>query len=58
MSMSFFLSRRALKPAAHSGMPRWQDLLFIKLCRSANDATDRSRRGGWWKWERTSRSKA
>ena len=25
MSTSFFLSRRALKPAAHSGMPRWQD---------------------------------
>ena len=30
MSTSFFLSRRALKPAAHSGMPRWQDLLFIR----------------------------
>ena len=40
MSTSFFLSRRALKPAAHSGMPRWQDLLFIRLSRSANDATD------------------
>jgi KUP system potassium uptake protein len=40
MSTSFFLSRRALKPAAHSGMPRWQDLLFIALSRSANDATD------------------
>ena len=26
--------------AAHSGMPRWQDLLFIRLSRSANDATD------------------
>src|SRR5262249_12764228 len=25
MSTSFFLSRRALKPAKHSGMPRWQD---------------------------------
>ena len=24
MSTSFFLSRRSLKPAAHSGMPRWQ----------------------------------
>ena len=22
------------------GMPRWQDLLFIRLSRSANDATD------------------
>ncbi|HEY0236666.1 MAG TPA: KUP/HAK/KT family potassium transporter, partial [Afipia sp.] len=40
MSTSFFLSRRALKPAVHSGMPRWQDLLFIALSRSANDATD------------------
>jgi len=40
MSTSFFLSRRALKPAAHSGMPRWQDHLFIGLSRTANDATD------------------
>ncbi len=40
MSTSFFLSRRTLKPAAHSGMPRWQDRLFIGLARSANDATD------------------
>jgi len=29
-----------LKPAAHSGMPRWQDRLFIGLTRVANDATD------------------
>jgi KUP system potassium uptake protein len=40
MSTSFFLSRRSLKPAAHSGMPRWQDRLFILLTRAANDATD------------------
>ena len=40
MSTSFFLSRRALKPAAKSGMPRWQDRLFISLARTANDATD------------------
>ena len=40
MSTSFFLSRRSLKPAAHSGMPRWQDRLFILLARVANDATD------------------
>ena len=40
MSTSFFLSRRSLKPAAKSGMPRWQDRLFIQLARSANDATD------------------
>ena len=36
MSTSFFLSRRALKPAAHSGMPRWQDRLFIGLAKSAS----------------------
>jgi KUP system potassium uptake protein len=40
MSTSFFLSRRALRPAAHSGMPRWQDHLFIGLAKSASDATD------------------
>ena len=40
MSTSFFLSRRSLRPAPHSGMPRWQDRLFIRLARSANDATD------------------
>lgn len=40
MSTSFFLSRRSLKPAVRSGMPRWQDRLFIMLTRSANDATD------------------
>jgi KUP system potassium uptake protein len=40
MSTSFFLSRRALRPAARSGMPKWQDQLFIRLARSANDATD------------------
>ena len=40
MSTSFFLSRRSLKPAAHSGMPQWQDRLFILLAKSASDATD------------------
>jgi KUP system potassium uptake protein len=40
MSTSFFLSRRALKPAKQSGMPRWQERLFIGLTRVANDATD------------------
>jgi len=40
MSTSFFLSRRTLRPAVHSGMPHWQDRLFIVLARSANDATD------------------
>ena len=40
MSTSFFLSRRTLRPAARSGMPRWQDRLFIVIARGANDATD------------------
>jgi KUP system potassium uptake protein len=40
MSTSFFLSRRALKPSPSSGMPRWQDRLYIALTRFANDATD------------------
>jgi KUP system potassium uptake protein len=40
MSTSFFLSRRALRPAAQSGMPHWQNRLFIGLSRSANDATN------------------
>jgi KUP system potassium uptake protein len=40
MSTSFFLSRRTLKLAAKSGMPHWQDRLFIGLARSANDATN------------------
>jgi KUP system potassium uptake protein len=40
MATSFFLSRRSLRPAAHSGMPLWQDHLFIALARSASDATD------------------
>ena len=40
MATSFFVSRRSLKPAAQSGMPQWQDHLFIALSRSANDATD------------------
>ncbi len=40
MATSFFVSRRSLKPSAQSGMPLWQDRLFIMLSRSANDATD------------------
>jgi KUP system potassium uptake protein len=39
MSTSFFLSRRLLKPAVRSAMPRWQDRLFIALARISNDAT-------------------
>jgi KUP system potassium uptake protein len=40
MSTSFFVSRRSLKPSSQSGMPLWQDHLFISMSRSANDATD------------------
>ncbi|WP_398470771.1 potassium transporter Kup [Tardiphaga sp.] len=40
MATSFFVSRRSLKPSAQSGMPLWQDHIFIALSRSANDATD------------------
>jgi KUP system potassium uptake protein len=40
MSTSFFLSRRALKASPHSGMPMWQDKLFIALAGSADSATD------------------
>ena len=39
MSTSFFLSRRVLRPARQSKMPRWQDRLFISLARSSDDAS-------------------
>ena len=40
MTTSFFLSRRALVPTDKSGMPRWQDLLFIFLARNSSSATE------------------
>jgi len=40
MSTSFFLSRRVIRPSAHSGMPLWQDRLFIGLAKSAHDASE------------------
>ena len=40
MTTSFFLSRRSLKPAPNSGMPLWQDKLYISLARTASDATE------------------
>lgn len=40
MSTSFFLSRRSIKASPQSGMPMWQDNLFIGLTKSATDATD------------------
>jgi KUP system potassium uptake protein len=40
MSTSFFMSRRSLKASPHSGMPTWQDKVFIALAGSADSATD------------------
>jgi KUP system potassium uptake protein len=40
MSTSFFVSRRSLKASATSGMPLWQDRMFIALARTAADATE------------------
>ena len=40
MSTSFFMSRRSLKASPHSGMPIWQDKVFIALAGSADSATD------------------
>jgi KUP system potassium uptake protein len=40
MTTSFFLSRRALKASPNSGMPTWQDKLFIGLAGMASDATE------------------
>ncbi len=39
MSTSFFMSRRSLKASKHSGMPLWQDKVFIALAGSADSAT-------------------
>ncbi|MBN9038944.1 MAG: potassium transporter Kup [Rhizobiales bacterium] len=39
MTTSFFLSRRSLKGSRNSGMPLWQDKLYIALARNASDAT-------------------
>uniref|UniRef100_UPI0035C7BD94 KUP/HAK/KT family potassium transporter n=1 Tax=Phenylobacterium sp. TaxID=1871053 RepID=UPI0035C7BD94 len=40
MATSFFLGRRSVVPAAQSGMPLWQDRLFIYLMRNAANPTD------------------
>ena len=40
MTTSFFLGRRTLKPAHNSGMPKWQDHLFIALAKQAASAPD------------------
>lgn len=39
MTTSFFLSRRSLVPSKHSGLPMWQDRVFIALARNASDAS-------------------
>ena len=40
MTTSFFLGRRTLKPSQNSGMPQWQDELYIALAKQATSATD------------------
>jgi KUP system potassium uptake protein len=40
MKTSFFLSKRTIVPSEKSGMPLWQDHLFIFLARNATNATD------------------
>ena len=39
MSTSFFLSRRSIRPDVRSGMPQWQDQLFVFLAHNADDAS-------------------
>jgi KUP system potassium uptake protein len=40
MATSFFLGRRTVVPAVRSGMPLWQDKLFIFLMKNATNPTD------------------
>lgn len=40
MSTSFFLGHRTIVASAHSGMPLWQDKLYIFMSRNATNATD------------------
>lgn len=40
MSTSFYLGRRKLVPDAESGMPMWQDRLFIALANTSTDPSD------------------
>ncbi|MGO3932729.1 potassium transporter Kup [Rhodopseudomonas pseudopalustris] len=39
MSTSFFLSRRVIRPAVPSEMPRWQSQLFANMAKWADDAS-------------------
>ena len=40
MTTSFFLGKRTLKCSPASGMPQWQDKLFVNLSKQAINATD------------------
>ncbi len=40
MATSFFLGRRSVVPSANSGMPLWQDKLFIFLMKNATNPTE------------------
>ena len=40
MATSFFLGRRSIVPSANSGMPLWQDKVFIFLMKNAANPTD------------------
>jgi KUP system potassium uptake protein len=40
MTTSFFLGRRTLKTSSTSGMPLWQDKLFVTLSKQSANATD------------------
>jgi KUP system potassium uptake protein len=40
MTTSFFLGKRTLKCSPTSGMPHWQDKLYVSLAKQATNATD------------------
>jgi KUP system potassium uptake protein len=40
MATSFFLGHRTILPSPNSGMPLWQDHIFVALSRNAANATD------------------
>ncbi|MCW1843545.1 potassium transporter Kup [Prosthecomicrobium hirschii] len=40
MSTTFFVARRTFRVSANSGMPLWQDRLFIAMSKDAANATD------------------
>jgi KUP system potassium uptake protein len=40
MTTSFFLGKRTLKTSPASGMPQWQDKLYVSLSKQSTNATD------------------